>query len=45
MQREFIKDDKEVKLSATEYKLLEILCKNKGRAMTKQILLDKLVGL
>ena len=36
------KNDKEVKLSATEYKLLEILCKNKGRAMTKQILLDKL---
>ena len=36
------KNDKEVKLSATEYKLLETLCKNKGRAMTKQILLDKL---
>ncbi|MBU5335091.1 response regulator transcription factor [Intestinibacter bartlettii] len=36
------KRDKEIKLSATEYKLLEILCKNKGKAMTKEILLDKL---
>ena len=36
------KRNEEIRLSATEYKLLEILCKNKGRAMTKEILLDKL---
>ena len=36
------KRNEEIKLSVTEYKLLEILCKNKGLAMTKQVLLDKL---
>lgn len=36
------KRNEEIKLSVTEYKLLEILCKNKGIAMTKQVLLDKL---
>lgn len=34
--------DEEVYLTVTEYKLLELLCKNKGRAMTKEILLDKI---
>lgn len=32
----------EVKLTNTEYKLLELLAKNKGKIMTKEILLDKL---
>ena len=36
------KRNEEIKLSVTEYKLLEILCKNKGIAMTKEVLLDKL---
>lgn len=36
------KRNEEIKLSATEYKLLELLCKNKGIAMTKEVLLDKL---
>ncbi len=36
------KNNEEIHLSVTEYKLLEILCKNKGRAMSKDILLDKL---
>ena len=40
--RRVYKRNEEIRLSATEYKLLEILCKNKGRAMTKEILLDKL---
>lgn len=32
----------EVSLTVTEYKLLELLSKNKGRAITKEIILDKL---
>lgn len=36
------KKNEEIKLSVTEYKLLELLCKNKGIAMTKEVLLDKL---
>lgn len=37
----FVKDE-EVNLTVTEYRLLELLCKNKGRAMTKEILLDRI---
>lgn len=37
----FVKDE-EVNLTATEYKLLELLSKNKGRAVTKEIILEKL---
>ncbi len=37
----FIKE-KEVNLTGTEYKLLELLSKNKGRAVTKEIILEKL---
>ena len=33
--------DKEINLTATEYKLLELLAKNKGRVVTKEILLEK----
>lgn len=40
--RKVYKKDEEIYLTVTEYKLLEVLCKNKGRAMTKEILLDKL---
>lgn len=40
--RKVYKGDEEIYLTVTEYKLLEILSKNKGRAMTKEILLDKL---
>ena len=40
--RKVHKRDEEIYLTATEYKLLELLSKNKGRAMTKEILLDKL---
>jgi len=36
------KEENEVKLTSTEYKLLELLAKNKGRVMTKEILLEKL---
>ena len=36
------KKNEEIKLSATEYKLLELLCQNKGIAITKEVLLDKL---
>lgn len=35
-------DDKEVNLTATEYKLLELLAKNKGKVITKEMLLEKL---
>ena len=35
-------DDKEINLTATEYKLLELLAKNKGRVVTKEMLLEKL---
>ncbi|MBO3443822.1 response regulator transcription factor [Clostridium sp. CCUG 7971] len=37
----FVKDE-EVNLTVTEYKLLELLSKNKGRAVTKEIILEKL---
>lgn len=37
----FVKDE-EVNLTGTEYKLLELLSKNKGRAVTKEIILEKL---
>lgn len=40
--RKVYKREEEIYLTVTEYKLLELLCKNKGRAMTKEILLDKL---
>ena len=33
-------EDKEVNLTATEYKLLEILAKNKGKVITKDMILD-----
>ncbi|MGM9533321.1 response regulator transcription factor [Intestinibacter sp.] len=36
------KRNEEIKLSVTEYRLLKLLCKNKGIAMTKEVLLDKL---
>lgn len=35
-------NDKEISLTATEYKLLELLAKNKGKVLTKEILLEKL---
>ncbi|WP_346931175.1 response regulator transcription factor [Clostridium sp.] len=35
-------DEKEVSLTATEYKLLELLVKNKGKVITKEVLLEKL---
>lgn len=35
-------NDKEVNLTATEYKLLELLVKNKGKVVTKEMLLQKL---
>ncbi|MCB2354187.1 helix-turn-helix domain-containing protein [Clostridium estertheticum] len=34
-------EGKEVNLTVTEYKLLEILAKNKGKVITKDRLLDK----
>ena len=34
--------DKEINLTATEYKLLELLAKNKGRVVTKEMLLEKI---
>lgn len=37
----FVKDE-EINLTVTEYKLLELLSKNKGRAVTKEIILEKL---
>lgn len=37
----FVKNE-EVNLTVTEYKLLELLSKNKGRAVTKEIILEKL---
>ncbi len=40
--RKVYKKDEEIYLTVTEYKLLELLSKNKGRAMTKEIILDKL---
>lgn len=35
-------NEKGVKLTATEYKLLELMVKNKGKVLTKDILLEKL---
>lgn len=35
-------NDIEVKLTATEYKIIDLMSKNKGKVLTKQILLDKL---
>lgn len=35
------KKDEEVNLTATEYKLLEVLVKNKGKVITKEMLLDR----
>ncbi len=40
--RKVYKKEEEIYLTVTEYKLLELLSKNKGRAMTKEIILDKL---
>lgn len=37
----FVKNE-EVNLTFTEYKLLELLSKNKGRAVTKEIILEKI---
>ena len=37
----FVNDNK-INLTATEYKLLEILVKNRGKVVTKEILLEKL---
>lgn len=33
--------DKDINLTATEYKILELLAKNKGKVLTKEILLEK----
>lgn len=35
-------DDEKVNLTATEYKLIEILARNKGKVITKEVLLEKL---
>ena len=35
-------NDNKINLTATEYKLLEILVKNRGKVVTKEILLEKL---
>lgn len=35
-------NDNKINLTATEYKLLEILIKNRGKVVTKEILLEKL---
>lgn len=35
-------NDEEVSLSVTEYRLLELLAKNKGKVITKEIILDKI---
>lgn len=35
-------NDNEVKLTTTEYKLLELLSENKGKVMTKEMILEKL---
>lgn len=34
--------NEEVNLTVTEYKLLELLCKNKNKAVTKELILEKL---
>ena len=36
------KDGRPVKLTATEYALLELLAKNKGRVLTRQTLIERL---
>ena len=40
--RKVYKKEEQIYLTVTEYKLLELLSKNKGMAMTKEIILDKL---
>jgi two-component system response regulator RegX3 len=35
-------DEEEINLTATEYKLLELLAKNKGKVITKEMFLEKL---
>lgn len=35
-------NDNEINLTATEYKILELLAKNKGKVITKEIILDKI---
>ncbi|MDU1587279.1 MAG: helix-turn-helix domain-containing protein [Clostridium sp.] len=35
-------NDNKINLTVTEYKLLEILVKNRGKVVTKEILLEKL---
>ena len=35
-------NDEDVNLTATEYKILELLAKNKGKVMTKEMILDKI---
>ncbi len=35
-------NNKEIKLTPTEYRLLELLSKNKGRVLTKEVLLEKI---
>ena len=41
-RRKIYVKDKEIKLTVTEYNLLELLSENKGRVVTKEILLEKL---
>lgn len=43
-KHEVIKNDKKVDLTLKEFELLEILCKNKGRVLTREFLLDKIWG-
>lgn len=38
---EVLINNEQIKLTATEYKLLELLAKNKGKVITKEILLEK----
>lgn len=35
-------NEKEIKLTVTEYRILELLAKNKGKVITKEIILDKI---
>lgn len=36
------KNHREIKLTSTEYKLLELLAKNRGNVMTKEVILEKI---
>lgn len=36
------KNNLDISLSVTEYRLLELLVKNKGKVITKEIILDKI---